>query len=309
MADDAPAKAAKGGLNFLTQKVGPLPLGIWLVAGVGIWWYLQRQQAASASVGGPPIDPATGFPSGSPQDAAALAGDSSGTTGGGSAGQGATSGGQAYADNNAWGIAAINYLVGLGIDATTANQAIEQYLNSQPLTTAQQGDVNLAIQALGPPPSLPGPVQVNPQPVTGGGGGASPGQGLPGQPGPVRKPPGTGGPPPPVTRPPVGGGGSGKGKPTASVPAGLVISAKHSTSLQVKWNKSRNATGYHVLCTDMATKKITNEFDVPAAQTDANCGGLTPGHSYVIDVWAEPEAGPKGTGAHARVSTTLPRTG
>lgn len=296
---DAPAKTAKGGLDFLKQKAGPLPLGVWLAAGIGIWWYLQRKQSSSASSGAP-IDPATGFPSGSAQDAAALAGDGGGSTGDGSAGQGATSGGQTYADNNAWGIAAINYLVGLGIDASTANQAIELYLNSQPLSTAQQGDVNLAIQALGPPPSLPGPVQGNPPPVTkppgGGGGGGGGGTGGGG---------GGGG-----THPPPGGGGSGKGHPTASVPTGLAVSQKHSTSLQVKWRKSRNATGYHVLCTDMATKKVTNEFDVPASQADANCGGLTPGHSYVVDVWAQPTAsGRAGSGPHAEVSVTLPKTG
>jgi len=315
MADgDAPAKAAKGGLAFLGQKVGPLPIGVWLAAGVGIWWYLQRRQSASSAgaanqqtdpagnVG--TIDPATGYVYGSPEDVAALAANNAGTTGGGSSGQGSTSGGQTYADNNAWGTAAVNYLVGLGIDAATANQAVELYLNSQPLTTAQQGDVNLAIAALGPPPSLPGPVSVNPAPVKtpGGGGGTGPvlskTPGSAGGTGPVPRKPGTG----------TGGAGGKKG-PTASVPTGLAVSEKHSTSLQVKWNKSRNATGYHVLCTDMATKKVTNQFDVPAAQTTANCGGLTPGHSYVIDVWAEPEAGTAGTGPHAEVSATLPKTG
>lgn len=303
MADDAAAKTAKGAKNFLTQKVGPLPIVVWLAAGVGIWWYLQKQQSSSSNAAGVPIDPATGFPSGSAQDAAALAGEGDGTTGDGNAGQGATSGGQSYADNNAWGIAAINYLVGLGIDATTANQAVENYLNSLPLTTAQQGDVNLAIQALGPPPSLPGPVSGNPPPVAtpgGGGGGGVPQPGGGGGPPPRPKQPG------PVTHPPSPGGGK---KPTAAPPTGLTVSAKHSTSLAVKWNKSRNATGYHVLCTDMATKKVTSEFDVPASQASANCGGLTPGHSYVIDVWAQPQAGATGTGPHAEVSTTLPRTG
>jgi hypothetical protein len=190
--------------------------------------------------------------------------------------------------------------------------------------------VNLAIGALGPPPTLPGPVTGNPPPVTTPGGGGPPpvtGQCKPGyhfvaaagagktlvkgaylvtggtcvpDAGPVKQPV-------PPGRPPTGGGG-GK-KPTASVPTGLTVTEKHSTSLQVRWNKSKNATGYHVKCTDMATKKATNEFDVAAAQTDANCSGLTPGHSYVIDVWAEPEAGNPGSGAHAEISTTLPKTG
>lgn len=306
MADDAPAKAAKGSLDFLTQKVGPLPLWVWLGAGVGIWYYFQRQQSASSSASQAAneqtdpagnigtIDPATGYVYGTPEDLAALAANNAGTTGTGSAGSSGTSGAQTYADNNAWGIAAVNYLVGLGIDAATANQAVQQYLSSQPLTTAQQGDVNLAIQALGPPPSLPGPTSTNPNPVT------TPGTGTTPPPKTTTPPPKTGTTPPPKT---------GGKKTTASVPTGLVVSEKHSTSLQVKWNKSKNATGYHVLCTDMATKKVTNQFDVGAAQTTANCGGLTPSHSYVIDVWAEPEAGAVGSGPHAEVSTTLPKTG
>ena len=193
---DAPEAAAKGGLGFLKTKVGPLPLGIWLVAGVGIYLYFQRQQKSGAGQQTDPagnvgtIDPATGYVAGSPQDQAAMAANgASSDIGGGSAGQSGTPGKPTYTDNEAWGRAAINYLVGLGIDATTANQAIEQYLSSQPLTTAQQGDVNLAIQALGPPPTLPGPIAVNPPPVT-----KPPGV----------KPPAPTGPGPIVTKPPAG---------------------------------------------------------------------------------------------------------
>jgi hypothetical protein len=173
---DAPAAGGKGSLAFLTQKVGPLPLWTWLAAGGALWWYFQRKQAASASavpnqqtdpagnIGS--IDPATGYVYGTPEDLAALAANNAGT-GGGSAGQNATTGAQTYADNNTWGIAAVNYLVGKGINGTEANQAIQNYLTSQPLTSAQQGDVNLAIQWLGAPPSLPGP-------VSGTGGGTPP---------------------------------------------------------------------------------------------------------------------------------------
>jgi Fibronectin type III domain len=301
---DAPATSHKANLDWATQKVGPLPLWAWLAAGIGIWWWMQRQQSSSstASASAVPnqqtdpagnvgtIDPATGYVYGTPEDLAALAANNAGTSSTGTtAGTSGTSGAQTYADNNTWGIAAVNYLVGLGIDATTANQAVQNYLSSQPLTTAEQGDVNLAIQALGPPPSLPGPMSTNPNPVT------TPGSGT-------------------TTTTTTSTGKTSTGttstkKVTAAVPTGLVVSEKHSTSLQVKWNKSANATSYHVLCTDMASKKITNQFDVPSSQLYANCGGLTPSHSYVIDVWAEPEAGAVGTGPHAEVSTTLPKTG
>lgn len=370
---DAPATAAKGGLDFLKQKVGPLPLGVWILIGLGVLWYFEHQKAAASSASATPnqqtdpagnvgsIDPATGYVYGTPEDQAALAANDSGSSSPGTgAASGGTSGAQTYADNNAWGIAAVNYLVGLGIDATTANQAVQQYLASQPLTTAQQGDINLVLASpIGPPPTLPGPVSTNPNPVTGGGtsGSGGTGQGTIAVPNVVGQPQeaayailsaaglkasgsatvsgkvltvdsqspaagakaqkgstvtlkstvhgtgsGTG------TGTGKGKGGTGRGV-TAAVPTGLVVDQKHSTSLQVKWNKSANATGYHVKCTDRATSKVTNEFDVSSGQALANCGGLTPGHSYVVDVWAEPESGAVGTGAHAEVSATLPKTG
>jgi len=291
---DAPAaaagKAGKGGLDFLTKKVGPLPMFVWLGAGLVIYLYFQRKQAKTTPAAGAnqqtdpagnvgSIDPATGYVYGTPEDTAALAAQNSGNSSDtGSSGSSGSTGSPKYADNNAWGIAAVNYLVGLGIDATTANQAIELYLSSQPLSTSQQGDVNLAIQALGPPPTLPGPVTGNPPPVT-----------TPGH--------------------PINGGNPPHGpwKKTAPPPAGLVVAAKSSHSLRVKWNRSTGATGYHVLCTDQASKKVESEHDVSAATLTAVFSGLQPSHSYVVDVWALPRA--SGNGPHAQVSATLPRTG
>jgi hypothetical protein len=306
---DAPEKAAGKGLDFLKQKAGPLPLWVWLGAGIGIWYYMQRQQksaAAAAASTGMVTDPAgnqcasgdidslTGYCTGTSEDLAALtqqqqAASGSPTTGAASSG---TSGAQTYADDNAWGIAAVNYLVGLGIDATTANQAVQQYLAS----------------ALGPPPTLPAPTISNPAPVTTTPGSGS-GSGGTGTGPPVKTPAPPAKTPAPPAKTPAPPAKTPTPKTSAPAPTGLVVSQKHSTSLQVKWNASKGATGYHVLCTDMATKKITNQFDVAAAQTTANCGGLTPSHSYVIDVWAEPESGGVGTGPHAEVSTTLPKTG
>jgi hypothetical protein len=375
MADaDAVATGGKKAGDFLTQKVGPLPLWTWAIAGAAIYlWFRNQQQAsASASASAVPnqqtdpagnigtIDPATGYVYGTPEDLAALAANNAGS-GGGSAGATSTSGGQAYADNNSWGIAAVNYLVGLGIDATTANQAIALYLSSQPLTTAQQGDVNLAIQALGPPPQLPGPTTNNPPPVTNpppGGGGGSGTVTVPKVEGLsidaaesslktaglvpklntatkggtsyviVSQTPGAGtkvakgstvdlaagvsgiatlGPKPPTS----GGKGGGQFGTKKSVPAptGLTITAKRSTSASLKWNRVNGATGYQVAATDMASKKAVNQA-VPASVTTATVGGLQPSHSYVFDVWAEPTpTGQSGTGPHAEISATLPRTG
>lgn len=291
MADASPVGASHGKINFdwAKQKVGPLPLGVWLAIGAVIILYLREKQSGGLGslVGGGSnvpnqqtdpagnvgsIDPASGYVYGTPEDVAALSSQNGGTTD--SSSGGSTTGGK-YADNNTWGIAAINYLVGLGIDATTANEAVQQYLSSQVLTSAQQGDVNLAIQALGAPPSLPGPTGTSTPPVTKPGGGTTK-------------------PPPTAT------------KVTAANPVtGLAATSKTKNSVTVKWSKAANANSYHVLCTDMHTKKIASEHDVNA--TSSTIGGLTAAHSYVVDVWAEPEKGAVGTSAHAHVSFTLPK--
>jgi hypothetical protein len=270
MADaPGPAAKAKNPLEVLKQKVGPLPLWVWLGAGAAIWWYFQRQQSASSgSASAVPnqqtdpagnigsIDPATGYVYGTPEDQAALAANNAGT-GGGSSGQNATTGAQTYADNNTWGIAAVNYLVGLGIDAVTANQAIQQFLSSQQLTTAEQGDVNLAIQAIGPPPSLPGPVTTSPPPVTTPGGGTTTG----------------------------GGGGSGgtTNPPAAATP---VVSGGHIVKISnngavLGWSSNGVTNTFQVKITGPgAINGRVNTVGIP----QATYSGLEAGHDYSISV-------------------------
>ncbi len=83
------AQAGKGLGATLGKKVGPLPLGAWLVIGGGLYWYMSRKQAAAAGqqagqgqapagYGTDPagnyglIDPNTGYVQGSAEDVAAL---------------------------------------------------------------------------------------------------------------------------------------------------------------------------------------------------------------------------------------------
>lgn len=212
-APDATAGALGGKLGFLKDKVGPLPLGIWILIAVGIFVYLQRKNAAADNTATDPagnvgvIDPATGYVYGSAEDKSAL---SSSIGGGGSTTDttpsGSTVAGQ-YADNAAWGRAAVNLLVSLGVDATLANQSIQDYLSSQTLTTQEQANVNLAIQALGAPPTLPGPAEVTP---------------------------------PPVVTPPTGTVYAN------NPPTGLTVSGRTGNSISLKWNAVTNATGYMI---------------------------------------------------------------
>lgn len=161
MADEVEG-TAKGAGNFLTHKLGPLPVGVWMAAALGIYLYLKHKNAAAAGAGGPTaLTPSGTVPTtggiGSSDQAGGGSGGDTGTSGSTTAGQ--------YATNDAWGRAAINYLVGIGVDPTVANSAITQFLASQNLTADQQAQVNLAIQALGAPPSPPTPGTA-PPPVT-----------------------------------------------------------------------------------------------------------------------------------------------
>lgn len=273
----AETDAAAKGLDFLKHKVGPLPIGVWLLIGAGGLWYFERQKSSSSAAASGQqtdpagntgtIDPATGYVYGSPEDQAALAAGDSGSTGTGPSGS-STPGAQSYADNNTWGIAAVNYLTGLGIDATTANQAVQLYLNSQPLTTAQQGDVNLAITALGPPPTLPGPVSANPNPVT--------------------TPPGTS---------PKGSGTSRN--PTPVISAGRVVSTTPNGAV-VAWN----ATGATSFRTTIAGPGRINGQTGTVTAKQATYSGLQSGHTYEVTV--QPLLNGKAAGSPGKITVKTP---
>lgn len=293
---DAPAAAAGSRFGFLGKKVGPVPLWMWMAGGIGAWYLITRGKTSAASGSAVPnqqtdpagnigsIDPATGYVYGTPEDDAALSANNagSGTT---SATGGSTTAGQ-YADNNAWGEAAINYLVGRGIDPTTANQAIQLYLGSQALTTQQQADVNLAIQGIGSPPSLPGPSPANNPPVV--------------------TPPGGG-----TTTPPPGGGGGSWSYPA---PTGLASSSVSDSGYRLSWNPVKGPAGqtpasYSVATYTAAGKRVDLQGNVGGTSTSeygSGGSGLTPGTQYKSEVWAN--GGPKAP-PHATVVVSVKAKG
>lgn len=155
----------------LMTKKGPmdLPIGVWVLVGGGGLFFAYRTYkktgsatsnvASTGTTGNGTVD-ATGMGSYSPAGGSISTSDT-----------GTSSTGNSFADNNSWMTAAINYLVGLGYDASVANQAIGLYLASQPLTTSQmQAMVNVAIQHLGAPPQSVAPVNGTVTPVQGSSG-------------------------------------------------------------------------------------------------------------------------------------------
>lgn len=203
MAEDV-EEGAKAAGSLLTKKIGPLPAVVWAAAAVAIYLYLRNKQAAAAAATGPTAV----TPAGTLATTGGI-GSSDMSGGGGSDGStsdsGSTTAGQ-YATNDSWERAALNYLVGIGVDPVAAGSALSQYLASQTLTTDQQAQVNLAIQALGAPPTIPQP----------------------------------GNAPPPVNTAP--GGVVYASNP----PTGVTVTAKSSTTVSLSWNKVTNAQNYTI---------------------------------------------------------------
>lgn len=210
--DVKPPEGGKGLKGALSKKIGPLPVVVWIGLAIVIFYYVSKKNSAGTSSGDQTdsagnvgqIDPKTGYVYGSAEDAAALGQASSGLGTDTDSGTGGSTVSGQYADNNAWAVAAINYLVSIGVDATSANTAITQFLASQPLTTQQQGEVNLAIQRLGAPPSPPEP----------------------------------GGSPPPVVTPPS------STTYATNPPTGFTTTSVTSSSIGTKWNAATNAASY-----------------------------------------------------------------
>jgi PASTA domain len=155
--------------------------GAVVVAG-GAYYFIRRRNAANAqsaanaaqeaTTNANNIDPATGYPYGSPQDEAALAGmneseyetDTLGDIGNSGAGEiigydsdgnpiygsGTSSDVVGFTTNAEWGQYAEEYLGSTGSDSIAA--AIAKYLSGQPLTTAQITVVQEAIAIAGTPP-------------------------------------------------------------------------------------------------------------------------------------------------------------
>lgn len=264
----------------------PIVYGIAGVAGIAALYYArnkkQQTDAAAASVanaGSSEIDPATGYPFGSPEDAAALGNQTNyqmPATGGGYGFQGYSGGSGgvfgtgspgSFTSNAEWAQYVEAYEENnLGGDAVTVGNAIGKYLTGQALTADQVGIVQSAI-AIGGYPPVNGPNGNPPSYVTSNTGTTTP------------PPP----PPPPgdTTPPPPGNTGVGQAKPIT----GLKIVAKTKTSVTISWNASAAPQGYNYMLKQVNGVTVTN------AQTSAHqitINGLHSGWEYNFSVHGIP---------------------
>lgn len=281
MPEEVAAKAFDWSVLTKTKVAGVPLIGVLAAAGV-LWYVIKRRQAGSSGTSGQQIDsagnvgsidPSTGYVYGSLQDRTALAQSSAGSQDTStSSTSSATTAGQ-YATNAAWANAAVNYLVGLGVDPTVATQAIQNYLESQTLSTNQQGEVNLAIQALGPPPTLPEPTQNQPTPINTPGGGAS------------------------ATNPVTG----------------LAVGHVTSTTVGLSWSAAQNATGYTVsygldpsasTWTTTAPGGGSGVTSGQVAHPGITIGNLNPQTTYYFKVQATPVGATGGWAGPISAKTT-----
>lgn len=135
----------------LDKKIGPLPLGMWVVviaAGLGVGWYMNRNQGSSGD-----------------GTAEGQYGESGVGTGGAAwtpVGPTPPTAPEREFDNQMWLAKAQTWLITQGIRPTLAAMALGKYLYGQALTEQERAVVDMALEKFGPPPEPVSPPDVPP---------------------------------------------------------------------------------------------------------------------------------------------------
>ncbi|MFJ7153265.1 hypothetical protein ACIQVT_34550 [Streptomyces sp. NPDC100445] len=173
-APDAPHGGGEGAGHGLKgamgRKLGPLPMGVWILAvggGLVLTYYMRRATPTDAGTdtSSDTAAPDTGgtgqgswpygFPNGVGQTGSTGTGDSTGTDS------------TLPTTNEQWQRRAVQILVGRGYEPTAVDRAIAAYLGGESLTTTQRAIINEAIILIGPPPvSPPSPTTPDKPPPT-----------------------------------------------------------------------------------------------------------------------------------------------
>lgn len=169
------------------SKKTALGIGAAAVLIGGIVWYRQKQTADQPDIYEAEINPATGYPYGSPEDAAALAQQNAyvspvvtGGSGGGNPGGSGSSNTDVVVSNNAeWTQAVLQYVQDNGImeDVAALSAAIGKYITGQYVNDTEVALINQAIAIKGQPPVAAAngyPPNLNRTPPGGSGGNNQP---------------------------------------------------------------------------------------------------------------------------------------
>lgn len=261
------------GMGEVSKKEATI-FGVILVAVIAVAYYRHTKNAAASTAtttAAPVVDSATGYPTGSAEDLAALAAQNGtynysgyGAGGGGSnvQGGGAPSTGTGFVSNSQWAQAAEDYLVNTVYQGDTTQSAnvaaaIGKYLTGQPLTTDMVSIVEQAIAFQGMPP-IAGtdgfPPSFHTQAPSAGVGGGNP---------------------------PIGQQGNG-GIP-ATGPWNLSARIIGPTEVDLNWTQQGNITRYQV---NYGVNGNVNMFKYQVTGTAAKIGALKPGTPYIFSVSA-----------------------
>lgn len=156
------AAGIKGGLG---RKLGPMPVGGWLLAvagGVLVAWYFRRASAATDPTATDPTTATTGWDTADPGGTNAGVGGGVGNTGGGGGTGGGTSAHhtEAYlarqATTNAeWKSHAVLAMAPFGFDAAHVARALDDYLAGHKLNQGETVTLAATESRCGPPPHPP----------------------------------------------------------------------------------------------------------------------------------------------------------
>lgn len=141
------------------KKTVALAVGFFAVLGF-IVWYRNRDTNNPALAGQSEINPATGYPYGSAEDAAAMAAQgqyqfpSGGGGGGGGGGSASNPDNQQFTNNAQWSQYVISYMNDNDIvdDVGPLSAALGKYLSGQPVDATQVSLIEQAIALAGKPP-------------------------------------------------------------------------------------------------------------------------------------------------------------
>lgn len=138
----------------LKQKVGPLPLGVWIMAvgaGIAIAWYMRRNAAPAVPTGTESQDFTQGGNTDTPSGAGNL----------GSSGVAPLP--SAPADNDEWLQRATDALLAKGgTSPAVVSAALSAWLGGESLDDQERAIVDMAIRAVGNPPVAPPPAANKP---------------------------------------------------------------------------------------------------------------------------------------------------
>lgn len=178
---DAPDLIPDAAEKALRRRIGPAPLGVWMVGaavvlGAGAYLLRRRRGGAVAEAVAEPSDTTTPATARTIPTSFAATGSSTGTS--------SATGSTAWPDfapasvdtNFDWRRRAVTWLTASGSFAgTLIATAVDKYLSGSALTAQERAVVDLALANVGPTPEpVPPPIDADPGTGTGGGGGGEP---------------------------------------------------------------------------------------------------------------------------------------